>query len=80
MINVKIEITTEAGDQVVDINQRCKEARLAEVLKSALAAFEGTDDSELGKLVLKTEVNVDAAALSTAIDRDINRLRERLIK
>lgn len=76
MINVKIEITTEAGDQVVNINQRCKEARLAEVLKSALAAFEGTDDSELGKLVLK----LDAAALSTAIDRDINRLRERLIK
>lgn len=53
MINVKIEITTEAGDTVVDINQRCKEARLAEVLKSALAAFEGTDGSELGKLVLK---------------------------
>lgn len=46
MINVKVEITTESGDPMVNINQRCKENRLEEVLKAALAAFEGTDGSE----------------------------------
>lgn len=44
MITIEIKITTESGDQVVNISQKCHSKNLSKVLQSAENLYNAIDD------------------------------------